>query len=122
MATISLAGSVCGGKDGSPAVSLKTFDNGNQIASFSVADSEYFYVKQGDEREGQFYRVEVIGKAAEIATDRLEKGSKVAVSGQFVARKYNDKIYHDVKNARVTYLDPRAEQGGSAPADEEVPF
>jgi len=121
MATITIAGSVCGGKDGGDAVTLKTFDNGNQIATFSVADTEYFYTKKDEERKGQFYRVEVIGKAAEIATDRLVKGSKVAVSGQFVARDYNGSTYYDVKNARVTYLDPRPEQGADQ-HDEEAPF
>jgi single stranded DNA-binding protein len=125
MATISVAGSVTA-KEGEDAVTLRTFDNGNQIASFSVLDREYFYVKQGEERKGQFYRVEVIGKAAEIATNRLKRGDKVAVSGQFVSRDYNDKTYYDIKNARVTYMEAPPERDGGGyggpPSEEEVPF
>lgn len=115
MASIQLAGTVTGGKDGN-AVSVREFDGGLKIASFSVADREYFYSKDPD-RKGQFYQVEVRGKAAEIAADRLSKGSRVAVSGQIIQRDYNGKTYLDVKEARVTYLDNRPDK-----TDEEAPF
>ena len=112
MASISLAGTVCG-KQGEPAVTVREFGNGGKIAKFSVADSEYFYTKEGDERKGQYYSCEVSGKAAEIVADRLERGQKVAVHGQLVQRDYNDRTYLDVKNARVTFLEKREER----PAD-----
>lgn len=119
MASISIAGKVvC--KEGTAPVNLKTFDNGNQIASFSVVDNEYFYTKEGEERFGQFYNVQVNGKAAEIAADRLQRGDRVAVHGQIVQRQYQDKIYLDVKNARVTSLEPRRDQ--NAASDSEIPF
>jgi single-stranded DNA-binding protein len=133
MASISIAGKVvC--KEGSAPVSLKTFDNGNQIANFSVVDNEYFYVKEGDDRPGQFYSVEVNGKAAEIFADRLQRGDRVAVHGQLVQRVYQDKTYLTVKSARVTSLEPRRDEA-AAPAssgtraartsrvrEEDVPF
>ena len=112
MASISLGGKVTG-KQGEPAVSVREFGNGGRVASFSVVDSEYFYVKEGDERLGQFYSVEVTGKAAEIVADRLERGDRVAVHGQLVQREYQGKKYLDVKNARVTYLEGRKDQSGS---------
>ena len=111
MASISLGGKVTG-KQGEPAVSVREFGNGGKVAKFSIVDSEYFYVKEGDERKGQFYSVEVTGKAAEIVADRLERGDRVAVHGQLVQRDYNDKTYLDVKNARVTFLEGRKDQGG----------
>jgi single-stranded DNA-binding protein len=114
MASISIAGKVvC--KEGTDPVTLKTFDNGGQVASFSVVDNEYFYVKQGEERFGQFYNVQVNGKGAEIVVDRLQRGDRVAVHGQLTQREYNGKVYLDVKNARVTFLEARRE-------DTEVPF
>lgn len=116
MASISVAGKVvC--KEGTAPVNLKTFDNGNSIASFSVVDNEYFYVKEGEERFGQFYNVEVNGKAAQIAVDRLQRGDRVSVHGQLVQRQYQDKVYLTIKNGRVTSLEPRREA-----VDEEVPF
>ena len=114
MASISLAGTVTGGKDGN-AVTVREFEGGMKLATFSVADREYFYSKE-PERKGQFYQVEVRGKAAEIAADRLSKGARVSVVGQLVQRDYNDRTYLDVKDARITYLDNRPEK------EEEAPF
>jgi len=115
MASISLAGTVTG-KQGEPAVTVKQFDSGDSVATFSVADREYVYSKPGTEAKGQFYRVEVRGKAAQIAADRLERGDKVAVTGQLVQREYQDKLYLDVKSARVTFLEPRKEANGGGDA------
>ena len=110
MASVSLAGTVTG-KQGEPAVQVRQFDGGMKIAKFSMADREYFYSKD-DERKGQFYSVEVSGKAADIVADRLERGDKVAVTGQLVQRDYNDKVYLDVKQARVTFLENKPQGGG----------
>lgn len=120
MASISIVGKVvC--KEGSAPVTLKSFDNGNAIATFSAVDNEYFYVKEGDERFGQFYSVEVNGKAAAICNDRLQRGDRVGIHGQLVQRQYNEKVYLSVKNARVTTLEPRRDDGNKVGAD-EVPF
>ena len=119
MASISIVGKVvC--KEGTAPVTLKTFDNGNSIASFSAVDNEYFYVKEGEDRFGQFYNVEVNGKAAAICSDRLQRGDRVGIHGQLVQRQYQDKVYLTVKNARITTLEPRRDAGGSS--SEEIPF
>lgn len=116
MASISIAGKVvC--KEGTAPVSVKEFDNGGKLATFSVVDGEYFYVKEGDERTGQFYSVEVNGKAAEIVADRLGRGDRVGVHGQLVQRQYQNKTYLSVKNARVTYQEARRDSN-----EEEAPF
>jgi single-stranded DNA-binding protein len=111
MASISLAGTVtC--KQGEAPVTVKTFDSGDSVATFSVVDREYVYAKKGEEAMGQFYRVEVRGKAAQIAADRLQRGDKVAVHGQLVQREYGGKVYLDVKGARLTYLEARRDAAG----------
>ena len=129
MAAISLGGKVtC--KEGSPAVQVRTFDNGGTLAKFSVVDQEYFYVKQGEERKGQFYSVEVNGKQAEVVADRLQRGDRVCVRGQLVQRDYNDRTYLDVKNASVTFMEARREEsssssgafGSSAFGSDDAPF
>lgn len=111
MATITLAGTVTA-KEGTEPVTIKTFESGDKVATFSVADRQYVYTKRGEESFGQFYRCEVRGKAAEIAAERLLRGDKVAVSGQIVQRMYNEKLYLDVKNAQVTFLEPRRDADG----------
>lgn len=115
MAQITLVGTVCAGRKGSEAVTLRTTDGGLSFANFSVADQEYVQTRQGEEKRGQFYQVEVVGKAAEIAADRLSKGSFIGVAGQLVQRDYNDKVYYEVKNAKITYPPKGA-------AEEETPF
>ena len=109
MASVSLAGTVTGKPD-KPAVELRTFDNGMQVAKFSVADREYFYSKD-PEKKGQFYSVEVSGKAAEFCVDRLNRGDKVAVTGQLVQRDYEGRTFLDVKQARVTFLENKPQEG-----------
>lgn len=116
MAYASIAGIVAG-KPGQSPVTVKTFENGNSSASFSVADLAYVYTKPGEERQGQFYRCEVIGKAAEIVADRLQRGDKIKVDGQLVQRMYNERMFLDLKNSQVTFLEKR--QDGSK---DDAPF
>ena len=112
MAAITTAGKVTA-KEGTEAVTVREFGNGGKIAKFNMVDSEYFYVKEGDDRKGQFYTVEVNGKAADIVVDRLRRGDRLAVRGQLVQREYNEKLYLDIKSASVTFLEDRRDsQGG----------
>lgn len=116
MASIAIAGSItC--KEGDSPVQIREFGNGGKAASFSVLDKEYFYVKEGEERYGQFYRCEVNGKAAEIVADRLQRGDVVGVRGQLVQREYGGKVYLDIKNASVTFLTYR---DNTAPASTDA--
>ena len=114
MASLSIAGKVTA-KEGTPAVSTREFGNGGKAAKFSVVDTEYFYAKTDDDRIGQFYNVEVSGKGADIVADRLQRGDRVAVHGQLVQREYNGKIFLDVKNARVVFMESRREESSNDP-------
>ena len=99
MAQVNLSGTVCG-KEGESPVTVKTLGESYTIAEFSIRDSEYFYYK-GEDRPGQFYNVQVGGKAAQIVADRLSRGDFISVTGQLVQRLYEGKSYLDVKDARV---------------------
>ena len=113
MAQVTLSGTVvC--KEGTPAVTLKTLGESYTIAEFSVRDTEYFYSKE-DPKPGQFYRVQVGGKAAEFLPDRLERGDFVSVTGQLIQSVYNDKTYLNVKDARVNQ--PYKERKAPASSD-----
>ena len=108
MASVNIAGTVTG-KSGEPPVTIKEFSSGTKSATFSVLDKQYVYAKQGEERYGQFYRVEVVGKTAEIAAERLNRGDRIAVNGQLVQREYNGKVFLDVKNSNITFLESSKE-------------
>ena len=111
MAAITTAGKVTA-KEGTEAVTIREFGNGGKIAKFNMVDQEYFYVKEGDDRKGQFYTVEVNGKQADIVADRLRRGDRCCVRGQLVQREYNDRTYLDIKNASVTFMEDRRDGGG----------
>lgn len=100
---------------GKPAVVLKELSNNYKIAELSIRDSEYFYHK-GDDKPGQFYKVQITGKQAEIAVDRLERGDFVVAYGQLVQQEYNGKTYLVLKDARFNqpYKD-RTEKATSEP-------
>ena len=116
MASIALAGLLV------QAPSLRSFDSGSQVCSFCVADRAYVRPRKGEEEApGQFYDVEVWGKAAEHCVDRLHKGSRVAVQGQAIWQEYrtsNGEKRRSLKvtRAHLTFLDSKAEQQALAGA------
>ena len=57
------------------------------------------------------------GKTAEFAAERIKRGDKISVSGQLVQRMYNEKLFLDIKNASVTFLEDRAKT-----EEQELPF
>lgn len=107
---------------------------GSLVANFSVATSERWKDKQGNNQERtEWSRVVVWGKLAEIARDYLKKGSKVYVQGKLQTRKWQDQSGADKYstevvlqgfNSQLTMLDGR--DGGSdtrarEPSD-DMPF
>ena len=110
MASIALAGMLV------QAPSLRSFDSGSQVCCFCVADRAYVRARKGEEdAPGQFYDVEVWGKAAEHCLDRLHKGSRVAVQGQAIWQEYRNSNGEKrrslkVTRANLTFLDSKSER------------
>jgi len=70
---------------------LKSLDNDNSVANFSVATSEK-WVKDGEKQEAtEWHRVVCFGKLAEICEKYLDKGSQVYVEGKLQTRSWEDK-------------------------------
>ena len=76
MNNITIAGQL--GRD----AELRTIPNGEQVASFSVADS------QGREKPTIWWRCTLFGKRAASLTPYLLKGQTVTVSGTVTEREY----------------------------------
>lgn len=69
-----------------------TFDNGNHLCKIDVAINEYYKDKSGEKQTNTYWhRVVSWGKTAELMSQILKKGSKVAVTGKIVKRDYEDK-------------------------------
>lgn len=65
--------------------------SGDPIARLSLATSEVWKDKQGENQERtEWHRVVIFGKLAEIAKQYLHKGSKVYIEGQLRTRKWQD--------------------------------
>lgn len=71
---------------------IKTFDNGNSIATMSVATSEHWKDKNTGERKErtEWVRILVQGGLLKVAKDYIKKGTKVYIEGSWNTRKWTD--------------------------------
>jgi len=71
---------------------VKDLENGNKVARFSLATSEYYVNKKGEKvNETQWHNIVIWGKLADIAGRYLQKGSQVVIEGKLSNRNYTDK-------------------------------
>ena len=87
---------------------IKYFDNGNCVASFSIAVRHEYTpreravrgVKYGEE-ETDWYNVDVWGKSAEYMMRNAGKGSRVFVKGAIQEQQWVDKLGQDRKSYKI---------------------
>lgn len=71
---------------------IKTFENGNKLARFSMATKEEYTTRQGEKAsDTQWHFITAWGKIAERIETELQKGSFISVEGRLVTRNYTDK-------------------------------
>lgn len=76
------------GKD----IEIKTFENGNSVANFSLATSEYYLNSEGEKVQNtQWHSIVAWGKKGELMKSTLSKGSQVLIQGKLTYRSYEDK-------------------------------
>ena len=104
----------------------RSFQNGGEVVSFSVATSESWKDRNsGDRKEKtEWHNVSIFSEGlARVAKSYLRKGSKVYLEGQLETRKWqdqsgNDRYTTDVVlrkfNSSMVLLDGRGEGGGGA--------
>jgi len=123
---------------------IRYTQGGDPIANFSLATNEVWTDKGGQRQERtEWHRVEVFGKAAQVAKDYLSKGRQVYVEGSIRYDEWTDKdgnkrnttkIHIGGPNSRLVLLGGRGEgsKGPGAPgggpaddfqvSDDDVPF
>ncbi len=70
---------------------IKEFSNGGKIANFSLATIYISKDKDGNKvEETDWHNIVIKGKQAEVVEKYLTKGSKIAIEGRLVNRKYTD--------------------------------
>ena len=113
---------------------------GTPVANASLAVSRRWNTDSGQQEKTTWFRLSWWNKQAETATQYLQKGSKILVTGEIEqARPWTDRDGNlqatiEVRVASFRFLDSRSDNGGSAsysantaPAgghvpDEEIPF
>ena len=92
-------------------------DVGNGLCSFTLATSERFKDRDGNQQEKtEWHRVTCWGRTAELARDYLRKGSEVFVEGANETREWTDRDGNkrwttEVKVFRLQFVGGR-DQGG----------
>jgi len=98
---------------------LKNTPNGNAVCSFSMATSEKYKDKQGQQQEKtEWHRVEAWGKLAELCNQYLSKGRQVYIEGKIktdMVEKDGDKKYFTKISAlSVQFLGAQSDSGEPA--------
>ena len=126
---------------------VRNFQNGGKVVNFSVATSERYKDRDGNQQERtEWHQVAIFNeKLGEIAERYLRKGAQVYLEGQIETRKWQDQSGQDRVMTEVVLRQYRGELqliggkgdgGGDAPAndaprrgvaddrtiDDEIPF
>jgi single-strand DNA-binding protein len=71
---------------------VKTLESGSTVVNFSIATSDRYKNKEGEQVENTtWHNLVAWGKTAEIAEKYLKKGAQVAVEGKLTNRSYEAK-------------------------------
>jgi single-strand DNA-binding protein len=71
---------------------VKTLESGSTVANFSIATSDRYKNKEGEQIEDTtWHNLVAWGKTAEIAEKYLKKGAQIALEGKLTNRSYEAK-------------------------------
>lgn len=86
---------------------VRTMNNGNQVATFSLATSETWKDKISGEKQErtEWHRVACFNKLAEIVGEYIKKGSKLYVEGSLRTRKWQDQEGKDRYTTEIVAAD-----------------
>ncbi len=71
---------------------IKTLDNGNKFAKFSLATNEYYKDSKGEKQtKTEWHNLVAWGKITDVIEKFVEKGKEIAVDGKLSTRNYDDK-------------------------------
>lgn len=102
-----------------------TQTNNTAVASFSLGVNRKF-VKNGEERQADFFNIIAWNKLAETISKYLFKGNQVAISGRLETRSWDDEngqkhYVTEVIAEEVDFIEPRNKQNNDAILNSSVP-
>ncbi|HRQ60153.1 MAG TPA: single-stranded DNA-binding protein [Alphaproteobacteria bacterium] len=110
---------------------FRTFQNGDKVASFSLATSEGWKDKASGEKKErtEWHRISVLNQGlVKVIESYVKKGSKLYIEGQLETRKWQDKDGQDRYTTEVVLRPFRGEltlldgkSGGSSYSNDSMP-
>lgn len=81
---------------------IRVTASGDNVANLSIATSETWKDKQGQQQEKtEWHRVVIFGKLADIVSQYVVKGSKLYIEGKLQTRKWQDQSGQDRYSTEV---------------------
>jgi len=107
---------------------IRYMQNGDPVANFSLATSERWKSKDGEQQERtEWHRVEVFGKTAKVIADYVTKGKPLYIEGSIYTDEWEDKEGNKRKTTKIRVSGPSSRvvllgsKGDSAPVAEKKP-
>lgn len=102
----------------------KQFNNGGEVANFSVATNRSYKTEDGEKRDiPEYHNVSAFGKMAELVSNYLHKGIKVYIEGRLQTRQWEKdgiKRYStEIVMEKMIILSPKGGNGGGGRRDED---
>ncbi len=101
--------------------------NGQPVATFRVATSEFWTDKNGQRQERtEWHRIVAYGKLAEICGEHLSKGRQVYIEGRLQTRSYEDRdgvkrYVTEIVAQEVVFLGDKPSSSGKGRTDDSLP-
>jgi len=117
----------------------RVMQEGNSVTSFSVATSEKYKDKTGQQKElTEWHKISCFGKLSEITSLYVKKGSQLYIEGKITTRSWKDangvqKYSTEIKADKIEFLnrvsevledDPSVPSSSSRESlmDQDIPF
>ena len=81
---------------------IRKTQNGDKVASFTIATSENWKDQQGQQQtRTEWHKIVIFGKLTQIVESYLDKGSKIYIEGQLRTRKWTNQQGQDQYSTEV---------------------
>ena len=81
---------------------IRNTQNGDKVASFTIATSENWKDQQGQQQtRTEWHKIVIFGKLTQIVESYLDKGSKIYIEGQLRTRKWQNQQGQDQYTTEV---------------------
>ena len=81
---------------------IRTTQNGDKVASFTIATSENWKDQQGQQQtRTEWHKIVIFGGLTQIVESYLDKGSKIYIEGQLRTRKWTNQQGQDQYSTEV---------------------